>query len=143
LFTQSSPWCNCHCCKLSPFQAHCGRWHCTCFLRPACLFTVHMGSGSSPLSCGVFLPPPLLKAFLPLVAWCVPPLLPSPAGLLWGISPPPCFSAQGSPPSLLCVFFVFIAYYSVFFFFPWMRIGFSRGLCWSCPGLSMGVPRTT
>jgi hypothetical protein len=54
------------CYKLSPFQAHWGRWHCTHFLRPACLFTVHMGSGSSPLSCGVFLPLPLLQAF-PLV----------------------------------------------------------------------------
>jgi hypothetical protein len=30
-----------------------------------------MGSGSSPLSCGVFLPPPLLQAFLLLIAgWC-------------------------------------------------------------------------
>jgi hypothetical protein len=46
LFTQSSPVQSC-CYKLSPFQAHWGRWHCTCFLRPACLFTSHMGSGSS------------------------------------------------------------------------------------------------
>jgi hypothetical protein len=51
------------CYKFSPFQAHWGRWHCTHFLRPACLFTVHVGSGSSPLSCEVFLPPPLLQAF--------------------------------------------------------------------------------
>jgi hypothetical protein len=58
---------NC-CFKLSPFQAHWGRWHCTRFLRPVCLFTVHVGSGSSPLSCGVFLPSPLLQAFLPLIA---------------------------------------------------------------------------
>jgi hypothetical protein len=42
--------------KLSPFQAHLGRWHSTRFLRSACLFTAHVGSGSSPLSCGVFLP---------------------------------------------------------------------------------------
>jgi hypothetical protein len=48
LFTQSSPVCNLHCYKLSPFQAHWGRWHCSCFLLPACLFTVHMGSGPSP-----------------------------------------------------------------------------------------------
>jgi hypothetical protein len=32
-----------------------------------CLFTVHVGSGSSPLSCEVFLPPPLLQAFLLLI----------------------------------------------------------------------------
>jgi hypothetical protein len=69
-----------HCYKLSPFQAHCGRWHCTSFLWPACLFTVHMGIGSSPLSCGVFLPPPLLQAFLLLITGqcccsCQPPCL--------------------------------------------------------------------
>jgi hypothetical protein len=39
--------CDCHWCKISPFQAHWGRWHCTHFLRPACLFTAHVGSGSS------------------------------------------------------------------------------------------------
>jgi hypothetical protein len=49
------------CYKLSPFQAHWGRWHCTRLLRPVCLFTVHMGSGSSPFSCGVFFPLPLYK----------------------------------------------------------------------------------
>jgi hypothetical protein len=38
-------------------------------LSQACvLFTVHMGSESSPLSCGVFLPPLLLQAFLLLIA---------------------------------------------------------------------------
>jgi hypothetical protein len=35
---------------------------------PACLFTAHVVSGSSPLSCGVFLPPPLLQAFPLLIA---------------------------------------------------------------------------
>jgi hypothetical protein len=41
------------------------------FLRPACLFTVHVGSGSSPLSCAVFFPPPLSQAFLLLITgWC-------------------------------------------------------------------------
>jgi hypothetical protein len=32
-----------------PFPSTLGRWYCTCFLRPACLFTVHMGSESSPI----------------------------------------------------------------------------------------------
>jgi hypothetical protein len=32
---------------------------CCCSCQPACLFTAHVGSGSSLLSCGVFLPPPL------------------------------------------------------------------------------------
>jgi hypothetical protein len=60
--------CTSRCYKLSPFQAHWGRWQCTRFLRPACLFTVRMGSGSSPVSCGVFLPLPLLQAFPILIA---------------------------------------------------------------------------
>jgi hypothetical protein len=88
--------------------------------------------GSGLLSCGVFLPPPLLQAFLLLVAGHVLPLLPSPAGLFiysslrdfpsclftvpWGISLLLLFGAQGTPPSLLHVFFVVIAYYSVFLF---------------------------
>jgi hypothetical protein len=71
----------------------------------------------------------------------VPLLLLPPAGLLWGISLPPLFRAQGAPPSLLCVFFVVVANYSVvFFFFPWVGVGLSRGLSWSGPGLSAGVP---
>jgi hypothetical protein len=49
-------------------------------VRPACLFTVHVGSGSSPLSCAVFLPPPLSQAFLLLITGqcccsCQPPCL--------------------------------------------------------------------
>jgi hypothetical protein len=60
--------CGSLCYKLSPFQAHWERWHCTCFLRLACLFTAHVGSGSSLLSCGVFLPLPLSQAFWLLVA---------------------------------------------------------------------------
>jgi hypothetical protein len=89
-----------------------------------CLFTAHVGRGPSPLSCGVFLPPPLLQAFPLLVAGCVPPLLPSTArpGLFIHSSvrdcPPPLFSAQGALPSLLHVFIVLIAYYSVSLFIP-------------------------
>jgi hypothetical protein len=41
----------------------------------------------------------------------------------------PLFSTHGAPPSLLGVFFV-IAYYSgFFFFFPWVGVSLSRGLC--------------
>jgi hypothetical protein len=67
--------CGSHCYKLFPFQAK-GRWHCTHLIWPACLFTAHVGSQSSPLSCAVFLPPPLLQAFALLVAGRVP----APAG---------------------------------------------------------------
>jgi hypothetical protein len=67
------------CYKLSPFQAL-GKVTCTRVVRPACLFTVHVGSGSSPLSCAVFLPPPLSQAFLLLITGrcccsCRPPCL--------------------------------------------------------------------
>jgi hypothetical protein len=66
-----------------------------------------MGSGPSPLSCGVFLPTPLLQAFPLLVAGRVQ---------LVRDSPPLLFGAQGAPPSLLHVFFVVIVYYSVSLF---------------------------
>jgi hypothetical protein len=53
---------------------------CCCSCQPPCLFTAHMGSGSSLLSCGVFFPSPLSQAFLFLVAERMPPLPPEP---LW------------------------------------------------------------
>jgi hypothetical protein len=120
LFIQSSPGHNCHCYKLSPFQAHWVRWRYIHLFWPACLFTVHMGSGPSPLSCGVFLPPPLLQAFPLLVAGWVLPLLPSLASLFIYSSvrdfPSLSFGGQGALPSSLCVFFVVVVYYSAFFF---------------------------
>jgi hypothetical protein len=80
------------------------------------LFTVHLGCGPSPFSCGVFLPPPLLEVFLLLVAGrAATPAFSS--RLVYNSvrgCPSPDFSAQGAPPCLL--FFVVIAYYSVFFF---------------------------
>jgi hypothetical protein len=107
--------CGSHCYKLSPFQAHWGRWHCTRLLRPACLFTAHVRSGSSPLSCGVFLPPLLLQAFLLLVTLRVPLLLPSPAALLWGISTPHS-SALRAPRPLCCMSFLLLLLVIQFFF---------------------------
>jgi hypothetical protein len=47
---------------------------CCCSCQPPCLFTAHVEGGSSPLSCGLFLPPPLSQDFLLLVAGRVPPL---------------------------------------------------------------------
>jgi hypothetical protein len=105
-------------CKLSHF------WllgMCCCSCQPLCLFTVHMGSGSSPLFCGVFLPPPLSPASPLLVARGMS-LLPSsparPSLFIYSCrreSHLSLFSAQGTPPSLLCVFIVLIAF---FCFFP-------------------------
>jgi hypothetical protein len=127
-----------HCYKLSPFQAHWGRWHCPGFLRLACLFTVHVGSGPSPFSCGVFLPLPLLQAFQVLVAGRVPPLLPSLSGFFIYCSvrycPSPIFGAQGALPSLLCVFLLLLL--SIQFFFL-----FSLGGGWSVQGAMLIWPR--
>jgi hypothetical protein len=137
---------NC-CYMLSPFQAHWGRWHCTCFLRPACLFTAHVGSGSSPLSYGVFLPPPLLQAFLLLFAGHVPWLLPSLAQLVYlqfceGFPSAPFWCSGCSTLFATCLFCCYCLLFSCFFLFS---LGGGRsvwGLCWSGSGLSVGVPRT-
>jgi hypothetical protein len=88
-----------------------------------------------PLSCGVFLPPSLLQAFPFLVAGRVLPLLPSPARLVYlqfceGF---PSSPFGGTSPSLLHVFIVLIAYYSVSLFFPgWGSV---------CPGAMLIWPR--
>jgi hypothetical protein len=125
--------------KSVPLSKHTG------FLRSECLFTLHMGSGSSPLSCGVFLSPPLLQAFLLLVAGWVPLLLPSLARLFiysylrdFPSSPLQC----SWHPALfgMCLFYCYCLLFSFFFVFPWVEVGLSRGLCWAGPGLSVGVP---
>jgi hypothetical protein len=74
-----------------------------------------MGSGSSSLSCGVFLPLLLLQAFPAPDCWvCAT----SPAFSGWIVRdfPSPLFGAQGAPPSMPHVFIVLIAYYSVSLF---------------------------
>jgi hypothetical protein len=52
--------------------------------------------------------------------------------------PSPLFSAQGTLPSLLCVFLLLLLIIQFFSFFPGWGRSFQR-LCWSCPGLSVGV----
>jgi hypothetical protein len=105
-----------HCYKLSPFQAHWGKWHCTSFLRPACLFTVHVGSESSPLSCGVFSHRYFYKlSYSWLLDVCCCSCLLQLACCEGFPSPP--LGAQGTPPSLLHVFVVVCAYYPFFFLF--------------------------
>jgi hypothetical protein len=46
----------------------------------------------------------------------------------WGIAPSPLFGAQGTWPSLLCVFFVVVFVYSVWFFSSFFWVGLV------CPG---------
>jgi hypothetical protein len=102
-----------------PFPSTLGRWCYTRFLWPACLFTAHMGSGSSPspvefsshcrfykFSCSWFLGGALHSCLLwPACLFTVP----------WGIAPLPLFGTHGTLPSLLYVFFV-VVYYSVSLF---------------------------
>jgi hypothetical protein len=121
-----------HCYNLSPFQAHWGRWHCTHFLRLACLFTVHLGSRLSPLFCGVFLPRLLLQAFPLLVAGHVLPLLLSLAQLVYlqlgeGLSLPP-LQCLGCPALFAtCLFFCYCLLFRFFFLFSLGRGQFVQG----------------
>jgi hypothetical protein len=96
----------------------------------ACLFTAHMGCGCSPLSCGVFLPQPLLQAFLLLAAGQLWPLLLSLAGLfiyssMWDSPYPPL--VLRAPHPLCCVSFSFWLLLIIQFLF------FSLGGGWSVP----------
>jgi hypothetical protein len=113
-------------------------------------------------SCGKWVFPALLWSFLPTAAFtsfstpdcwvcAAASAYSGPACLftvLWGISPPPLFGAQGAPPSLLCVFFVVIAYYSVSLFFsgwgsvcPGGYADLAQGCLWKyCIPLSSPCP---
>jgi hypothetical protein len=100
-------------------------------LSQACMFIYS--------SCGKWVFPPLLWSFPPTATFTSFPapdcwgLQPSPARPVLFIyssgrdSPPLLFSAQGAPPSLLYVFIVLIAYYSVSLFLR-VGVGLSRGL---------------
>jgi hypothetical protein len=123
-----------HCYKLSPFQSHWGRWRYTCIPWPVCLFTVHVGSGSSPLSCGIFLPLPLLQASPLLVAGWVPLLLPSQAGLfiynpMRDFPSPHLWHSGRTTLFAMCLFlFSSCLFITQFVFFPWVGVSLSRGL---------------
>jgi hypothetical protein len=100
-----------------------GMFCCSCQL--VCLFIAHVGGGSSPLSCGVFLPPPLHNLSC---SWLLGPHLCSPWSLccqaqlvylqFWEEFPYPLLGTQCAPPSLQHVFIVLIVYYSVSLFSP-------------------------
>jgi hypothetical protein len=65
------------CYMRSPFQAHWERWHCTHILRPVCLFTVHVGGGSSPPLLWSFPPIATLTSFPAPDYWAVLLLIPA------------------------------------------------------------------
>jgi hypothetical protein len=94
-------------------------------LSQACVFVYSShGKWSSPLSCGVFLPLPLLQAFPLLVAGHVPLLLPSPAGLFIYSSvrdfPSPPSVLRVSCPLCYVSFLLLLLIIQFFFFFPWV-----------------------
>jgi hypothetical protein len=103
-------------------------WLVLLLLLVPCLFTAHVGGGSSPLSCGVFLPPSLSQAFLLLVAERKPPLPPEP---LWpglaclftvpGRIPLPRSSELRAPHPLCNVSLLFLLLITQFLFFPGWR----------------------
>jgi hypothetical protein len=104
---------------------------CCCSCRSACLFTAHVGGGSSPLSCGVFLPLPLSQAFPLVVAGHSCPVRPGPACLftvLGGI-PLPSSSALRAPHPLCYMSLLFLLLITQFLLFPRVGVSLSRGLC--------------
>jgi hypothetical protein len=106
---------------------------CCCSCQPLYLFTAHVGSGSFPLFCGVFLRPPLSQAFPLLVAGRAPlPLPPSPARPGWFIYssvriPLPTSSVLRAPRPLCYVSLLFLLLITQFLFF-------SPGWGLVCPG---------
>jgi hypothetical protein len=106
---------------------------CCCSCQPPCLFTVLVGSGSSLLSCGVFLPPPLSPAFPLLVAGCAPPLPPAPLLTAWlvylqsgGGFPSPNLQCSVSPTLFpVCLYCSYCLLVSFSFFPGWRLV---------CPG---------
>jgi hypothetical protein len=90
---------------------------------PVFLFTAHVGGGSSPLSCGVFLPLTLSQTFLLLVAGHVPQSRWSPSGQagLFIYSPgkdsPPHTSGLRVPHPLCHVSLLFLLLITQFLFF--------------------------
>jgi hypothetical protein len=102
----------------------------SCLLWPACLFTAHVGSGSSLLSSGVFLPLPFLQAFLLLVAGCVLLLLPSPAWLIYlqfreGFPSLPVWRSGCPTLFVMCLLCCYCLLFSFSFFPGWGSV---------CPG---------
>jgi hypothetical protein len=121
-----------HCWTPSPLQAHWGRWHRSCLLQQACIFTVHVRECPVPPSSGAF------HRTAPVTNFPAPRLLGG--GCHWCLLPPACLftvrvrqgpfplsRAQGALPSVLCVFFFSCLFIIRFFFFPWAGSVCPRG----------------
>jgi hypothetical protein len=133
--------------QVFPSPSTLGRWRYACLLWPACFFTVHVGSVPSPLHWGFSHTATFTSFPTPrLLGRCHLSCLLQPACLFtvpWGIAPP--LQCSGHPTLFAtCLFLFFCLLFSlVFFSFPWVGVGLSRGLCWSGPGLSVGVPHAS
>jgi hypothetical protein len=134
------------CCWMpSPLQAHWGRWCHTCLLLPACLFTVRVGKCPCPPLVVLSTWPWLLQAFssprllgrgrqsclLRLACLFTVCVKECPSSTLQSSGHPAVFAT--------CLFFFSTAclLFSFFFFFPWVGVNVSRGLCWFVPGSTM------
>jgi hypothetical protein len=94
--------------------------------------------------------PPLLWSFPPTTAFTSFPIpdcwacAASPAFFSWLVRDFPSLPLQhsGCPILFATCLFCYYCWLFSFSFFPWVGVGLSRGLCWSGPGLSVGVPCT-
>jgi hypothetical protein len=140
--------CLSHCYKLSPFQA----------LGKVTLHPLSQACVLIYSSHRKWVFPPLLWSFPPTTTFTS---FPTPG--CWACAAAPAFSGQlvylqfhdGFPspplqhsgcPTVFSTCLFFCCCYCLLFsfsFFPWVGVGLSRGLCWSGPGLSVGVWHTT
>jgi hypothetical protein len=137
LFSQSSPGCK-PLLQAFPFPSTLGvvTMH---PLSQACMLVYSScGRWVFPLSCRVFLPLPLSQAFLLLVVGRSCPCLLTVPGEI----PLPRSLALRVPHPLCYVSLLFLLLITQFLVFPRLEVSLSRGLCFSGPGLSVGVPCT-
>jgi hypothetical protein len=135
------------CYRLSPFQAHWGRWH-RMFIYSSgqhvyLQLTWEVGLPPSPVEFSS------LHHFYKLSrSWLLG--MCSHSCLLWPSLfiqfcegfPSPSLRCSGRPTLFVtCLYCCYCLLLSLSFFL-WMGVSLSRGLCWSGPGMSVGVPCT-
>jgi hypothetical protein len=141
LFPQSSPVCDLLL-QAFPFPSTLGEvtLH---PLSPACFIYSSRGKWVFPRLLWSFPPTAAFTGF-PAPGCCAcatAPAFSCPACLftVLGRIPLPCSSTFSVPHPLCYVSLLFLLLITQFSFFPWVGVGLSRGLCWSGPGLSVGV----
>jgi hypothetical protein len=125
---------HCHFYKLSRSWLL-GMCHHSCLFWLACLFTAHMGSGPSPLSCGVFLLLPTFTSFPGPHCWVGCWVGAAASAFSGGLFTYSSVRDCPSPPSVLRVpcplcyvpFLLLLLIIQFFFFFPWVGVSLSGG----------------